>query len=98
MPVLGAFTQTSIERKRYRIDYSDWLNDGELLQAISFASVPSSPTPAAVDAYAIDADQEHVTIFVSGGVDLNKYKILVTADTTFGQRKEDEVIFNVRDF
>lgn len=98
MPVLGAFTQTSIERKRYRLDYSDWLNDTELLSAISFQSVPGDLTAASVDAYAIDVDKEHVTFFVSGGVDQNRYKILATADTTFGQRKEDEIVFNVRDY
>lgn len=96
MAVLGSFVQTPIERKRYRIDYSDWLNDGELLQAISFYSEPNLVTPAIVDAYAIDVDAEHVTVFVSGGVDLIKYKIHVIADTTFGQRKEDDAFFTIK--
>lgn len=96
MPLLGSFIQTPIERKRYRLDYSDWLNDGELLQAISFSSDPAGSGSAAVDAYAIDADHEHITLFVSGGTDQNKYKIHAVADTTFGQRKEDDIVFAIK--
>ena len=94
MAILGSFTQTPIERKRYRIDYSGWLQAGETLSSISFSSVPNDG--ALVDAYAIDADNKHVTCFVSGGQDQNTYRIHIVANTTLGQRKEDEAVFNVR--
>lgn len=98
MAVLGSFNQTPIERKRYRIDYSDWLQGDEVLNSISFTTAPAPSSPvAAVDAYAIDADKKHVTCFVSGGVDLETYRIHILAITSLDQHKEDEAIFNIRD-
>jgi hypothetical protein len=96
MAVLGKFRQTPIERKRYTIDYSDWLGTGELLSSIVFASVPSSPTPAAVDSSALNSAHNGAVLFVSGGVDGVTYQILVTAVTDLGQIKEDEFFIVVK--
>lgn len=97
MAILGSWQQTPIERKRYRIDYSDWLQAGETLDSIVFTTLPSGVlNPAVVDAYAIDVDRAHVTCFVSGGDDATTHRIHMLAITTLGQHKEDEAVFNIR--
>lgn len=94
MANLGKFVHTPVTRKRYIIDYTDWLNSGETLTAIAFQSVPNTGTPAIVDSYSLASST--ATIFVSGGDDGVQYQILVIATTSLGQVKEDEFFVNMK--
>lgn len=100
MAIIGRFIQTPTERKRYLLDYADWFasspNPTGTISSIAFESVPSSPTPAEVDAYEINDPATDVTIFVSGGVTGTQYRILVTMTTSDGQIKEDEIVITCR--
>lgn len=94
MASLGKFVHTPVDRKRYIIDYSDWLNSGETLTAASFQSVPNTGTPAVVDANTLTSAT--VPLFVSGGDDGIQYQILVTVTTSLGQTKQDEFFIRSR--
>jgi hypothetical protein len=94
---LGSFIKTPIERKRYAIDYSDWLDTGETLATVTY-SVPNVTTPPfVVDASSIDATNKIAVFFVNGGLTNRQYTVEVVASTSGGQIKEDTVLFTVRD-
>lgn len=94
MAILGRFIQTPTERKKYTVNYTDWLAAGESIISFAYSSVPASPTPARIDAYSITSPT--VPIYISGGVDGTQYKILITATTSLGQIKNDEVVIVVK--
>jgi hypothetical protein len=94
---LGSFVKTPIERKRYAIDYTDWLDTGETLSTVTY-NIPNVTTPPlVVDASSIDATNKIAVFFINGGLNTRQYTVEVTATTSGGQIKEDTVQFNVRD-
>lgn len=104
MAVVGKYVKTPIERKRYAIDYSDWLDStlGENIQSVEMTvSAPgdamATGSPLQVDAKAISEDRESVAFFVSFGDDGVQYTVDVRVTTSAGQVKEDTVVFSVRE-
>lgn len=94
MAVLGTFKQTPTERKLYNIDYSNWLQPGEVLTGATFVGIPSTPLPPCiVDAFEIMSGTA-IAAYISGGVDGTLYQILATVTTSIGQTKEDEIRIN----
>jgi hypothetical protein len=97
---IGKFKHTPVTRRRYQLDYSDWLAEGvsptDTIASVAFASVPSTPTPAQVDASEINSPATSIDIFISGGVDGTDYKILITMTTVDGQVKQDDMIISCR--
>jgi hypothetical protein len=94
---LGSFIKTPIERKRYAIDYTDWLDTGETLATVTY-SIPNVTTPPlVVDASSIDATNKIAVFFINGGLNNRQYTVEVVASTSGGQIKEDTVLFTVRD-
>ena len=94
------YTKTAAERKRYIIDYTDWLDVGETVTAMVFNTLPSSPPTTGqvlVDAFAIDASGLFVTYYVSGGNNGAVDVVEVLATTSGSQVKEDNIIFSVQD-
>lgn len=94
---LGSFTKTPAERKRYAIDYSEWLDITETLSNVVFTVSPATTTPFVVDAVSTSANNTTVVFFVNGGDTGKQYTVDVKAYTSGGQTKEDTVLFNVRD-
>lgn len=92
---LGRFTKQPAERKRYSIDYSDWLDTGETISTATFAVAPTGALE--VDAYTIGSPATSVVFFVNGGTSGVTYKVTVTITTSGGQIKEDEILFSVRE-
>jgi len=95
---LKKYVKATNERKRYSIDYSDWLDVGELLSGVVF-SVPTNnvTTPLVIDDIAITPDGLGVQYYVSGGVDGEQYEVLATATTSGAQIKVDDLLFTVRE-
>lgn len=94
---LSKFIQLVGEKKRYEIDYSDWLDTGEHISTVTFSASPTT-TPALVgDTLIINPGNTSATFMVSGGTSDNTYKLLITMTTTGGQIKEDVVLFTVRE-
>lgn len=96
MGVLGKFVQTSSERKEKVLDYSQWLGDGETLTSLAFAITPLGNAPVVVDK-TINVPATTANIFISGGDNGKQYKIIITAQTSGGQTKQDEIILVVKD-
>lgn len=94
---LGNFLKTPAERKRYAIDYSDWLDTGETVASYVFAVSPTTASPLVVDATSISNSNKVLVFFVSGGLANTQYTVDVKATTSGGQVKEDTVLFNVRE-
>lgn len=95
---LKKYVKATNERKRYSIDYSDWLDVGELLTDVAF-TIPTNniTTPLVVDDIAITPDGLGVQYYVSGGVDGEQYEVLATATTSGAQIKADDLLFTVRE-
>ncbi len=91
---LGRFIKSSGERKRYTLDYGDWLDTGETVLSTVFSVSPASALE--VDASSISSDGTEVAFFVSGGTSGIVYTVGVAITTSSGQVKEDQVYFSVR--
>jgi hypothetical protein len=92
---LGRFTKTPAERKRYAIDYSQWLDSGETVVSKVFAVSPTGALQ--VDASSISSDGKTVVFFVYGGNSGVTYTVDIKTTTSVGQTKEDVVYFAVKD-
>jgi hypothetical protein len=91
---LGNYIKFPAERKRYAIDYTDWLDTGETLTAVTYTVSPG--TDLVVDASSISSSGLVAVFFVSGGTAGTVYTIDVRATTSGGQIKEDTVLFTLR--
>jgi hypothetical protein len=92
---VGKFVKTPAERKRYALDYSNWLDTGETVNGSSFAISPTTGTPLYIDGQAIVGGTQ-LSFYVNGGLDQNDYLVTVTITTTGGQTKQDTLTINVR--
>lgn len=93
---LGNFIKSPVERKRYTIDYSDWLDTGETVSSIVFSVSPSTTNTLQIDAYSIASPATSVVFFANYGDAGKTYTVDVTMTTSGGQIKEDTVLFSVR--
>lgn len=93
---LGKFIKSPDEVKRYSIDYTDWLDEGEYLSSATVTRSPSTGVMT-INVDAIAANDTDLSFFVSGGTAGVTYKLLIHAVTTTGQQKEDTVLFLIRD-
>lgn len=95
---LGTFTKTPAERKRYSIDYTDWLDTGETISTRTFTVTPTTgANPLQIDASSIDPDGKQLVFFANFGDDGTTYVVDVLITTSGGQTKEDQVNFLVKD-
>lgn len=92
---LGRFTKTPNEVKRYKIEYSDWLDTGEYVSAVTFTQLSGTGTLTVV-AGSISGSSTELPFVVSGGSNGVDYEIGVRTTTTGSQVKEDSLIFSVR--
>lgn len=92
---LGRFTKTPNEVKRYKIEYSDWLDTGEYVSAATFTQLSGTGLLTIVT-NAITGTSTQLTFAVSGGSDGVDYEIAVRTTTTGNQVKEDSIVFSVR--
>lgn len=94
---LARFTKEPSERKRYAIDYSDWLDTGETIDSVTFSVTPLQAGGLEVDAYSISNPATSVVFFVNFGTSGTTYTVEVTINTSGGQIKQDQVLYSVRD-
>ena len=94
---LARFTKAPAERKRYAIDYSDWLDTDETISLVSFVPSPIAAGGLEVDAYTISTPATSVVFFANYGIDGTTYTLNVTITTSGGQIKEDQILFSVRE-
>ena len=93
---LNKFRKVPADRKRYVVDYADWLNESEKVTSVVITgSVPADDFY--VDAYTVDTGGLQVIFYVSGGVSGFSYDVTVTATTSLAQEKQDYVTIVVTD-
>jgi hypothetical protein len=93
---IGKFSKSPDERKRYLIDYADWLDTGELITAVTFEVIPADTGHVVIDAITIETGQQKAVFYASAGVEGKSYKAIATMTTTGGQIKEDTVQYTVK--
>jgi len=87
---IAKFRKAPADRKRYVINYSDWLNEDEILESVSMSG-NAEDDEFYVDGYIIGETGKDVIFFVSGGVDCKEYDVYCTVHTSWQQIKEDYV-------
>lgn len=105
MSTLSArFSQAPAEVKRYMLDYSAQLNDGEILTGLAATVNPMTPLPPlGAPAFVInnivlapqDTAPGKAIFYASGGLDQFSYEIQFLATTSISQVFEDIVQFDV---
>ena len=93
---LGKYSKSPDERKRYSIDYNDWLDTGETLSDVTFEVTPVDEDPIVIDGIAIETGERSVVFYASAGLDGKSYKAIASATTSGGQLKEDTVQYTVK--
>lgn len=98
MSRIGKAVQAQNERKRYQIDYTDWLDTGEAVSTVTFAVLNNTPArPLVVDAVAVLPTFLGVQFYISGGLDNSTYEIVATLTTSQTQVRMDAIIVSVRE-
>ena len=92
MALLGVLNSAAGNVLQYSIDYSGWLQKGEVLTGVTF--VVDTP-PATVTGTSYSPDEREVRFFVNGGTGGVSYNILATATTNFGEQRTDTIAVNV---
>jgi hypothetical protein len=94
---IAKFSKTPLERTRYVMDYSDWLDTGETITHIGYGVVPNDdPADLTVDTASLSPDKLSGIFFANGGIDGVTYRVTVQANTSGSQIKRDQVVFNVK--
>lgn len=94
---VARFQKHPDEKKKYTLDYSNWLDTGELVSSVTLTVTPSTGTPLVADGSAIDGTGTLVSFFASVGTDDVDYSVVVQATTDGGQIKVDTILFAVRE-
>jgi hypothetical protein len=94
--ILGKYFKAPDERKRYSINYTDWLDTGELLSNVTFEVTPVDADPVVINGITIESGNKSVVFYAAGGIDGKSYKAITTATTSGGQVKEDTVQYTVK--
>jgi hypothetical protein len=94
--LLGKYFKGPTERKRYSIDYSDWLDAGELVQSVTFQVTPNDAGPVFIDGNSIQPGNKSVNFYANAGLNGVTYKVAVSMVTTANQDRVDTVQYTVR--
>jgi hypothetical protein len=90
---VGTVTKQPGEKRRWAIDYTEALDEGDSIQAV----VSVVPSPAGLTVGGVHADNK-VRVIAEGGTSGVTYKVTITVETT-NQNEifEDELIVKVRE-
>lgn len=90
---IGKFRQVPQDRKRYVVNYADWLNETEIVTSVTMEG--NVPVDAFyVDGYVINDDKE-VIFYVSGGIAGTTYEVSIQIGTSMDQIKADTITFAI---
>lgn len=97
---IAKYTKQPVERKRYQIDYTDWLDTGENVATVNFSVSPVTSPTLDIESVANLPSLKGVQYYADGGKDGVTYKVTATLTTDASpqpQVREDEIIFVVRE-
>lgn len=95
--LLDRFRVQPAETRKFTVDYSDRLQDGNLLAVIDSLIVNVVTTPPFVVAGGFNAEMTKIVLWTQGGLDGTEYKLEVTITTSDGQTWQDEIFYTVED-
>ncbi|WP_339886468.1 hypothetical protein [Vreelandella maris] len=98
MAILGTFTMQPADEWDYDIDYSEWMPESDGLSENVAPEVTASPEGLMVESVTRDYDNKRVKVWLSGGVDGERYKVEITTRTREGRVRQDEFFVIVREF
>jgi hypothetical protein len=93
---IGKFRKDPTDRKRYIIDYTDWLNETETISTVT-ATGNVVDDNFFVDGYIVNTGGKEVIFYVSGGLSGKEYDVTIKITTSLQQIKEDYVTYVVTD-
>lgn len=91
MNFLSGVNKAVVERKRYTVDYSPWLETSEVLTNFQMVLTPVTTPPLVADGAFISADFTILTVFLSGGLGETLYTLSFVTTTSEGQIKRDDM-------
>lgn len=93
--ILGRYRQQPGDDRKRAVDFTNWLEDNEVITNVAVAVDPSGLT---VHDVLVDPDGLFFAYFAGGGVDGTTYKVTFTTTTNAGQVREDEIEIEVEEF
>jgi hypothetical protein len=97
MALLSKHVKTPEERKRYIVNYDDWLDIGEILATSEYDLTPVTTPALTVANITIMAGGRNVLLVVGDGKDGETYELIIRSGTSLNQIKEDYFVFVVRE-
>lgn len=91
---VGRFKKGAADRKRYVVDYADWLDVAETVMAVTSAG-NNLVDAFYIDGVLINTGGKEVIFYASGGVVGTTYTVTITATTSMGQIKRDTVEIDI---
>ena len=97
MALLNRYRQQPGENLKRLIDYTDWLEEDEVIVTVDVTISPTTDTPLVVDSALIDDEGKKFAYYTSGGEDGTDYTITFALATNAAQVREDEVEIDVEE-
>ncbi len=94
MAILATYQQSSSEIKTYTIDYSQWLETGEVIDTHSSAITPAT-TPAMTASIAKNNDADGLVVSLGGGVNDTIYSVVLQITTTASPAQVKEICLEI---
>lgn len=96
---IAKYVKAASDRKRYQIDYTDWLDTGEAVSGVVFSVEDNAVAPVlVVDDIMVLPTGLGVQYYISGGINGKTYRVLPNLTTTQGpQTKLDEIFVTIRE-
>ena len=86
------YRKANVERRRLYLDYSCWLEPGEVLTDFQATVSPyDEVTPLWLDVAYPDETHTKLVFFASGGIPGTTYTVSMRVTTTAGQIKKDDI-------
>ena len=93
---LGKYFKVTADKKRYAIDYSDWLDTGELVRTVTYEVTPTENGCLVIDTTSIDSTNTQAVFYASAGNVGISYTVTATMNTSAGQVRVDTIQFVVK--
>lgn len=91
---IAKFRKSPGDRKRYEVNYEDWLNEGEEIVSVTMEGNVELDA-FLVNAYVVSSGGKEVVFYISGGVSGMTYMVMIRVETSLQQVKEDLIEFVV---
>ena len=98
--ILDRKEKQPIEIKDYPINYAEWLAEaGDVLSDVNASVVClTDPADTALVVQNLMLAPTAVSVWLSGGTDGQRYKVIVTVNTQGGRRDQSEFIVKIKDY